>query len=379
MQRFLLYPQRSGTIEIDQASLTVLVQEKLKSNDPFFGDFFSTFNTIPRVISSMPVKIEVLPLPPGEPSSFTGTVGNIKVKSEIDKDTLAINEALTYRITISGNGNLKLAGAPEISVSPDIEIYEPKTLSDLKTSISGTEGTMKFEYILIPRYHGSFKIPSYQFSYFEPDSRTYRTAETGEMEFYVTKSDKGEKANEVYGGVSREDITYLGRDIRYINTSVPKFRSKSESLVSGSAIYMLFASVLALFCLVIIFRREQVKRNSDLARVRNRRAGRIARSRLKTAAGYMKENDPHLFYSEILKAIWGYLGDKLDIPVSKFNREFALRILSEKGMEQEIVDLAGELIDKCEYSRYSPAGNDMSPAGVYQMAERVIREIENNI
>lgn len=379
LQRFLLYPQRSGKIEIDPASLTVLVQEKVRSNDPFFGDFFSSFNTIPRMLASLPVQIEVMDLPPGEPSSFSGTVGSVTIKSETDKDTLGVNDALTYRIILSGNGNIKLASAPQINISPDIEIYEPKTISDLKSTISGTSGTKTFEYILIPRYHGSYIIPSFQFSYFDPDLKRYRTVETGEKKFFVTKSEGDEQANEVFGAVSREDVRYLGKDIRYIKTSETTFRNDGKIMISGSVIYLLFASVLTLFGLILIIRKEQVRRNSDLARVRNRKAGRMATRRLKQASVYLKANDPHRFYSELLKAIWGYIGDKLDIPVSRLNREMALKVLSERGINDELIKLTGDLIDRCEYSRYAPEGEDNSQSEVYNIAVRVIREIENNI
>lgn len=379
LQRFLLYPQRSGKIEIDPASLTVLVQERQRSNDPFFGDFFSNFNTVPKMLSSLPAEIEVLPLPPGAPPAFSGTVGKLSINADINKDSLSVNEAITYRIVLSGSGNLKLTAAPEINISPDIEVYEPKITTNLKPSISGTSGSKTFEYVLIPRYHGIYTVPSFEFSYFDPDEERYITIRTDEKIFKVSKSSSSENETEVYGGISREDIKYLGKDIRYIKTSGSAFRNQKKILVSGSTLYICFASMIALFALIIIIRREQVKRNADLAKVKNRKAARTASRRLKKASLFLKNNDQQLFYAELLKTLWGYLGDKLNMAVSELTREKALAALAEKGMDDQLVQRTGDLIDRCELTRYSRANEDISAQELYGMAVTVIRDIEDKI
>ncbi|MEZ5000362.1 MAG: BatD family protein [Bacteroidales bacterium] len=351
----------------------------MKSNDPFFGDFFSSFNTVPKVLATLPVEIDVMPLPPGAPASFNGTVGDIKVSSTLDKDSLSVNDALTYRITVSGNGNLKLTSAPRLNISPDIEIYEPKTTSSIKPSVNGASGSVVFEYILIPRYHGSYTIPSFEFTHFDPGAGRYITNTTGEKHFLVTKLDNEEGATEVYGGISKEDIRYLGKDIRHIRTAKPVFRMERAMILEKYHLYLAYGGLLLLFGLIVLVRKEQVRRNSDFARVRNRKAGKVASKRLKRAAAYLKQDNPQQFYSELLKATWGYLGDKLNIPAAELTREKAMAKLKARKMDENVVEMTVELIDICELSRYSLAGNEKSHDEVYKLAVSVIRSIENNI
>jgi len=152
IQQFLLFPQVTGEITIDPVQISVLVRQKSGQTDPFFGDFFSTYQTIPRAVISPVVKINVKPLPGTKPDDFSGVVGNLDLKATIDKDTVTVNDAVNFKITVSGNGNLKLASAPTMKLSPDIEVYDPQVKDNIKNSINGTSGLRTFEYLLIPRH-----------------------------------------------------------------------------------------------------------------------------------------------------------------------------------------------------------------------------------
>jgi len=377
LQRFLLYPQRTGTISIDPANLTVLLQQQSRSNDPFFGDFFSTFTTVPKMIATLPVEINVKPLPAGAPPGFNGAVGDFSMSSSISADTVNVNDAVTYKIILQGSGNLMLTSAPEPDLPPDIEIYEPKISSNLSTSASGTSGSRIFEYVLIPRYHGEFTIPSVQYSYFDPSSGQYRTLNTGKHKFVALKSDEEQEGAQVYGGVSKENVRFLGKDIRYIITGKPKFRAAKNILVRNSVFLYSYLGLLLLFLIIIILRREQIKRNSDIARVRNRKAAGVAARRLKRATECLKDSDTEGFYAELLKAIWGYLSDKYNIPLSELSIDTVNRILVSNKLDKDLIDELQEVIGKCEYSRYSP-DSDMSTADeIYRKAEQIIKSIEN--
>ncbi len=377
LQRFLLYPQRTGTISIEPANLTVLLQQQSRSNDPFFGDFFSSFTTVPKMIATLPVQIEVKALPPGAPEGFDGAVGNFSISSEINTDTISVNDAITYRMILQGQGNLKLTSAPELNLPPDIEIYEPKINSDLNTSASGTSGSRIFEYVLIPRYHGEFTIPSVQYSYFDPSSGQYKTLRTEEHKFIVIPGEEGEEGARVYGGVSKENVRFLGRDIRYIDTGKPGFRTGRNILVRNNIFLYSYLGILLLFMILIIIRREQIKRNSDLARVRNRKAARVASKRLKTAAECLKNTDTEGFYAELLKAIWGYLSDKYNIPLSELSIDIVEKILEKNKLAHETIDELKEVISKCEYSRYSPDSDISTADEIYRKGEKIIKDIEN--
>lgn len=377
LQRFLLYPQKTGSILIDPANLTVLLQQQNRSNDPFFGDFFSTFTTVPKMIATLPVEINVKPLPPGAPPEFNGAVGDFSLSSSISSDTVKVNDAVTYRITLKGKGNLKLTSPPELELPPDIEIYEPKISSDLTTSASGTSGSRIFEYVLIPRYHGEFSIPSLRYSYFDPSTRQYRTLDTGGHRIVALRGDEDEEGTQVYGGVSKENVRFLGKDIRFIITGKPNFRTAANILVRNNIFLYSYLGLILLFLIIIVLRREQIKRNSDIARVRNRKAAGIASRRLRQAAECLKDSDTEGFYSELLKAIWGYLSDKYNIPLSELSIDTVNRILTSNKLEKELIDELQEVIGKCEYSRYSPDA-DMSTADeIYLNAEQIIKRIEN--
>lgn len=376
LQRFLLYPQKTGAITIDPAELTVLLQQKSRSNDPFFGDFFSSFSTVPRKIATLPAEVKIKPLPDGAPDEFKGAVGEFTLGSSLSADTVYVNDALTLRITLKGSGNIKLAAAPDVKLPADIEVYEPETSSELNVSASGTSGTRTFEYVLIPRYHGSFKIPSLKYVFFDPSSGRYETLTGGEHSFVVLKGDEEQGSAQVHGRVSGENVRFLGRDIRYIDTSKPNLNSLNNILIADNAFLYAFPGLALLFIIMVILRREQIKRNSDIARVRNRKAAGIAARRLKKAATCLNESDTEGFYNELLKALWGYLSDKFNIPVSELSIDTVNSIMIRDKYGTEISDELQDVIAKCEYSRYSPDTDIATADEVYKKAEEIIKSIE---
>lgn len=186
-QRFLLFPQRAGEIIIDPVQITVLIRQQSGISDPFFGDFFQTFNTVPRMVASNPVTIRVKPLPENRPPGFTGAVGSFEMKTEIDRDSLAVNDALSMKVTIRGTGNIRLADAPVISFPAGLEVYDPKTTTSVASRESGSSGSKTFEYLIIPRSAGDFNIPAVIWSYFNPETGSYQTITSQQLSFHVAK------------------------------------------------------------------------------------------------------------------------------------------------------------------------------------------------
>ena len=157
IQQFLLYPQVTGEITIDPVQISVLVQQKTRgASDPFFGDFFSSYQTVPKAAASRPVRIKVKPLPGAQPADFSGVVGRLDLKATLNKESVDVNDAINLKVVISGNGNLKIASAPVLKLPPDIEVYDPKITDDLKNGPNGTTGQKSFEYVMIPRHDGDF-------------------------------------------------------------------------------------------------------------------------------------------------------------------------------------------------------------------------------
>lgn len=379
IQQFLLFPQVTGEITIDPVQISVLVRQKSGQTDPFFGDFFSTYQTIPRAVISPVVKINVKPLPGTKPDDFSGVVGKLDLKATIDKDTVTVNDAVNFKITVSGNGNLKLASAPTMKLSPDIEVYDPQVKDNIKNSINGTSGLRTFEYLLIPRHHGDFSIPPVSYSFFNTSTGKYETLTTREFNFHARRSTDESTGITVYGGMSKEDVKYLGQDIRFIKSELGKIARSADIIISKRSFYSIYAIAFLLFIGVLFARREHIRRNADITAVRNRKAGKVAGKRLREASACMKRGEMDRFHEEILKAIWGYLSDKLNIPVSDLTRNNAVAALKEKGIQEDILDNLAKILDSCEYARYSPSASGTEAAAIYEGASGFIRAVENSI
>ncbi len=379
VQRFLLYPQIPGEITIDPVQISVLIRQKTGQSDPFFGDFFSTYTTLPKAVLSKPVRIKVNPLPGTKPDDFSGIAGKITLNSSISKDTVNVNDAVNLKIVIAGNGNLKMAGAPELKLPADLEVYDPKVTDDLKNSMNGTTGQKTFEYLLIPRHYGDFTIPPVTYSFFNVASKQYERVKTPELNFYARKGTDQNPGITVFGGVSKEDVKYLGKDIRFISSKQGLLKKTGNHFASKRSFYSAYAFALIVFLVVLFIRREHIRRNSDISAVRNRKAGKVAGKRLKEAERCLKENQSDKFYEEILKALWGYLSDKLNIPVSELNRSNAVNTLTEKGIAEEDVSNLASVIDKCEYARFAPSSSAEEAEKIYDEAARFIRLFENSI
>jgi hypothetical protein len=379
IQQFLLFPQVTGEITIDAVQISVLVRQKSGQTDPFFGDFFSTYQTIPRAVISPVVKINVKPLPGTKPDDFSGVVGNLDLKATIDKDTVTVNDAVNFKITVSGNGNLKLASVPTMKLSPDIEVYDPQVKDNIKNSINGTSGLRTFEYLLIPRHHGDFSIPPVSYSFFNTSTGKYETLTTREFNFHARRSTDESTGITVYGGMSKEDVKYLGQDIRFIKSELGKIARSADIIISKRSFYSIYAIAFLLFIGVLFARREHIRRNADITAVRNRKAGKVAGKRLREASACMKRGEMDRFHEEILKAIWGYLSDKLNIPVSDLTRNNAVAALKEKGIQEDNSDNLAKILDSCEYARYAPSASGTEAAAIYEGASGFIRAVENSI
>lgn len=379
VQQFLLYPQITGEVTIDPVQLSVLIQQKSGQSDPFFGDFFTQYQTVPKAIASQTLKVKVKPLPGTKPADFSGIVGKLSLKATLDKDSVNVNDAVTLRITINGSGNLKIAPTPLLKLPPDIENYDPKVAESIKNGSEGSSGQKTFEYLLIPRHYGDFTIPPVTYSYFNISSGKYETLNTSEFHFHARKGDDQNTGITVYGGVSKEDVKYLGKDIRFIKNEHGRLDKPGLLLTSSRSFYSTYAFAIFAFFLVLFLRREHVRRNSDLSLVRNRKAGKVAVKRLHSASVCLKNKEMDKFYEEILKSLWGYLSDKLNIPVSELTRTNAVSTLNERGINDERIKNLNHILDTCEFARFSPSSSGTEAESIFEGATQFIKSVENSI
>jgi hypothetical protein len=379
VQQFLLYPQITGDIDIDPVQMTVLVQQRSGRSDPFFGDFFSTFQNVPRALVSQSLKIKVRPLPGTKPDDFSGVVGKLDIKAVLNKDSVNVNDAVNLKLIITGSGNLKIAATPELKLPPDIEVYDPKITDDLKNGINGTSGQKTFEFLLIPRHYGEFTIPPVTYSYFNTTKGSFERLTTREFRFHARKVDDQPTGITVYGGVSKEDVRYLGKDIRFIKSTPGSLVRSTNILLLKRSFYSTYAFALLAFLVVLFIRREHIRRNADLSLVKNRKAGKVAVKRLRAASKCLKNEQIDEFHEEILKALWGYLSDKLNIPVSELARNNAIISLRERGIDEEEIRNLNNVLDACEYARFAPSGSGAEASAIYEGASQFIKSVENSI
>ncbi len=385
IQRHILIPQKSGDLEIAPYKSEWMVQQRVerqRSNNPidnFFDDpFFSGFQDVPVTLATLPVIIHVKPLPSGAPVGFTGAVGEFHMKAALSSNEIGVNEALSLKITISGTGNIPLLGEPEVNLPPDHDLYD--VTRSLHTSTSGNRisGSVTFEYPIIARHAGRFRIAPVQFAWFDPKAGSYKTAVTDEFNFTVVKGENDDTSGGVYvPGMVHESVRDLGTDIRDISRLSPVF-STVESSLFGRTWYRWFYPVALLLTLVLtVLISVLARRNADLTLVRNRKAGRSARARLKKADRFKKSGDPDRFYEEIGKAIWGYLSHKMNIETSGLSREVVLEQMEKRKVPEEQRSELLRILEESEFSRFAPTSERSDMNRLYSDAAQLIRNLEN--
>ena len=376
-QQYVLFPQQSGEIEIPSTSFEGVVAQPVQSHNDFFFFGGTNYVEVKRELRTPKLKLNVQRLPANKPEGFSGGVGNFKIASSISTTELKANEAVTLRLVISGTGNMKLIKTPEVNFPEDFEIYDPKIDNKFSLKTNGFTGNKIIEYLVIPRYGGEYTIPSVKFSYFDINAKEYRTLET---ESYTLQVEKGkETAGAVAAYVSKEELKLIGQDIRYIKRGASQLNEKGEYLFA-SLIYMLCYIVpFILFVAYIILHRKQVAANANIAAMRTKKANKVAVKRLKVAKKLLKENKKNEFYDEILKTLWGYMSDKLNIPVSQLSKENIAVELVTRGVDKSLIDELHSLLNEGEYARYAPGDASAAMDNVYNMAIKVISKMENSI
>lgn len=386
IRKVALFPQKTGKLSIAPLEIEVLAQVQNRahhrSNDPFFDnlfdDFFgSTVSNVKKTLRSNSVSVDVKPLPlAGKPAGYQGAVGNFTLKSEIDKTTVKANEAVTLKLSISGNGNLKLIDKLNVQLPPDFETYDPKTSENISSGSGGISGTKTFEYLMIPRNAGQYKIKPVEFSYFDLSKNKYITLSSPEFSINVTKGD-GNQGTSVYN--SQEDIKYVGNDIRFIKNQPFKL-SKIDSYFFGSPLFYIILFIpFLLFILFVIIWKNEIKKRSNVLMMKNRRATKVATARLKKAMEFLKRKETDGFYNEISNALWGYLSDKFAIPLSELSIDSVNMALSEKNVKEEIIKQFIATLNDCEFARFAPGDSTGAMEGIYKEAMDVILKIEREL
>ncbi len=373
IKQMILFPQLSGDISIGVAEAECYILKKVRP----VNWFDNGYREVVQKIKSNPKTIKVKALPANKPASFYGAVGNFKMETSIDKQDVKTNDGITLKVTISGSGNLKLIEVPKVKFPPDFEVYDPKIDDKLSNSGSGMSGSKVVEYLIIPRNAGDFTIEPVTFSYFDTKGDRYVTLTSNEYKIHVEKG--ASDTTRIISSYGKTDVQIIGSDIRFIKTGKVNFTKKGDFLYGSNLFYFAYLIPLLIFIIFFVIYRKKVQESANLQLVKNKRANKISKKRLRVAANYLKENNKKLFFEEILKALWGYLSDKLNIPISELHKENIKETLVKHNIDEELINSFLEVLNTCEYAQYAPLSDEGQMDRTYNEASTVISKLEQKL
>lgn len=379
-RQFVLFPQQSGKLTIDAARFDASIEKMDAIDDPFEAFFNGGAGSIQikKTLMTPKLTIDVKPLPAGKPADFSGGVGEFNISSSINSTKVKTNDAITVKVVISGTGNLKLVGEPEVKFPEDFEVYDPKVDSKFRLTNAGLSGNKVIEYLAIPRNAGTYKIPAIKFSYFDIKSRSYKTLTTEEYTVQVEKG-AGNASQTIANFTNKEDLKVLNEDIRFIKQNDVKLSPKGEYFF-GSMGYWLFYIIPGLiFIACFLIYRKQIAANANVAKVRTKKANKVAVKRMKQAGKLLAANEKDAFYDEVLKALWGYISDKLSIPVSQLSKDNIEEELRKYGVAEDLIKEFLSALNSCEFARFAPGDANQAMDKVYSDSLEVISKMENSI
>lgn len=372
-QQYVMFPQATGKLEIPSITYEGVVVQQNRNVDPFeaFFNGGSGYIEVKKQIKAPGITIHVDPLPQ-RPANFSGGVGQYTISASLDKTEVKANDPVKLRVTVSGAGNMKLLKQPVVKFPKDFDSYDAKVTDNTKLTTQGLEGSIVYDFLAVPRHQGEFEIPAIEYTYFDTRSNAYKTVKTESFKLSVAKGD-GTGTVATFNG--QEDVKLLNSDIHYIKTGMTRQRGINDFFFGSTSYWTLLAVLLLGFIsLFIIFRRRAIE-NANIVKQRASKANKVATKRLKKAAKLMKEGKQGEFYDEVLRALWGYVGDKLNMPVEQLSRENISQQLSAHQVSSETIQQFIGALDECEFARYAPGDATGNMNKVYEAAMTAITQI----
>lgn len=361
IRQWLVFPQKAGTLEIEQNEFTAIVQVLVDNSgvgslmEEFFGGMQSVDYVKKRIVSPS-VRINVKELPKPEPANFSGAVGNFTMEASLSGGSIPVNSGGNITVKLSGDGNFPLITAEEFVLPAAFEKYDVKIKDDITYSQKGASGTKSFEYPFITRAEGDYRIAPIEFSYFDVSSGRYKSLNSGSFNVKIVEGDgRGHTTGAFISGVTKEDLKMLGQDIRFIKTGKVRLTSIDDRFLWSVGFFVAFGLIVVLFISLLLLSRRMISQRADVAKVKNKKANKVALRRLRRSKTYKDSGDKDKFYEEMLRALWGYIGDKLAIEVADLTKDRVRASLLGRGVAQDHADAFLDLIGKCEFAQYSPS------------------------
>ena len=369
--QYVMYPQMTGKMEIPSITFKGIVVQQNRSVDPFeaFFNGGSGYVEVKRNIVAPSLKIDVLPLPQ-KPSNFSGGVGKFNISAQLNKNELKAGDPLSLRIVVGGIGNLKLIKQPVVNFPKDWDKYDPKVTDKTKLTSNGLEGNMIYDILAVPRNQGHYTIPPVELTYYDTSLNQYKTIKTQSFEIEVAKGDGSRSSVVDYSKDQPKDI----KDIKKGDAELHSV----DNFFFGSVGYLmsLLIPFVAFVALLVIFRKRAID-NADLVKMKGKKANKIATKRLRQANKLMLAGKSNEFYDEVLRALWGYVGDKLNMPAEKLSRENISEKLQSHNVDDNTISKFVSAIDDCEMMRFAPGDPEGNMNKTFESAMTAIMEIEN--
>jgi hypothetical protein len=374
-----LFPQRAGTISIGAIELDCIVRRQTKRQPRnIFEQFFGAggYEDVAIKVKSKPVKVDVTDLPTGDkPVNFSGAVGDFSYKAEIDKDQVKANDALNLKITISGKGNIKLIEPLKLDLPESFETYDPKISENVKTA-GGVNGSITYNYLIIPREKGEFTLDKLGFNYFNAEKKQYITIPSPEIKVTVLE---GEAGSAQVMTPSKRGIKETENDIRFIKRGDLELKKADDEFFSSTTHYLLLIFPTLLFFAGLFLVRQHIKANSNITAVKERKAAKIAKKQLSVAEKHMQANNKEAFFTEVLNALNKYIGDKFALSIVDLSKEKISEMLLSRQVNEETTTNVIETLNTCEYAKYAPSAVTGDLKKVYNDTVELISRIENQI
>lgn len=372
--QYVMFPQTTGKLQIPAITFEGIVVQQNRNVDPFeaFFNGGSGYVEVKKKIEAPGIDIQVDPLPQ-RPATFSGGVGKFNISAQLNNTETKANDPITLRVIVSGTGNLKLIKQPVITLPKDFDKYEPKVTDQTKLTSAGLEGSKIYDILIVPRHQGKYDIPPVEFTYFDTATKRYETIKSESFHLDVAK---GSGASSVSDFSGQEDVDDLNKDIRFIKTGEVDQHQINDFFFGSTAYWSIIAALIVVFVTLFVIFRQRAIDNANVTKMRGKKANKVATKRLKIAARLMTDNKPNEFYDEVLRALWGYVGDKLNIPVAQLSHDNISSKLAERGVHQSIIDKFIGAIDECEFERYAPGDPKGNMNKVYDKAMLAIEKIE---
>ena len=375
--QYVMFPQITGKLEIPSITFDGIVIQQNRDVDPFeaFFNGGSGYVEVKKKIKAPGLTIQVDPLP-ARPAGFSGGVGSFTISAQLNKTDIKANNPVTLRVIVSGRGNLKLIKKPEVKFPKDFDTYDAKVTDKTKLTSNGVEGNMVYDFLAVPRNQGKYEIPPIEFVYYDTEANAYKTVKTQAFTLNVAKG-SGSASVSDYTGDAADD--QLNKDIRGIKTGDAAVHDIGDFFFGSTAYWVAMCVLAAIFVSLFVVFRHRAIANANIDRMRGKKANKVATKRLKKANRLMLDGKASLFYDEVLRALWGYVGDKLSIPVEKLSRENISQRLAERSVGDETIALFIGALDECEFERYAPGDVKGNMSKTFEAAMTAIMRIEGTM